>query len=67
MPQWVANKQRRLEKIPAAKAALEAEARAKAQAERDAEEQSGQDGGEQPPAAPADEAQRNFTDPDSRS
>lgn len=66
LPQWVANKQRRLEKIREAKAALEAEARAKAQAERDPDQHSGHDGGGPPPAAPADEAQRNFSDPDSR-
>jgi transposase len=63
LPAWVANKQRRLEKIRAAKAALEAEA--KAQAQRGEDKQSGQDGGP-PPAAPAADAQRNFTDPDSR-
>ena len=66
MPQWVANKQRRLEKIREAKAALEAEARAKAPAERDQDQHSGHDGGGPPAAVTADGAQRNFTDPDSR-
>jgi transposase len=51
LPAWVANKQERLAKIRAAKAALETEARAGA-----------------PPDAPPPppNAQRNFTDPDSR-
>jgi len=47
-PDWMASQQSRLEKIRAAKAALEAEAEA-----------AGND-------APADKAQRNFTDPESR-
>lgn len=59
LPDWVANKQRRLEKIREAKAALEAEAR------EQAAEQT-QPGGGRPPKPPADNAQRNFTDPDSR-
>lgn len=53
LPAWVANKQERLAKIRAAKAALEAEARAAAPPEAPA-----------PPPAPT--SQRNFTDPDSR-
>jgi transposase len=66
MPEWVANKEQRLAKIRAAKAALEAEARAAA-----AKSDSGHDGGTGDPgtpaaAAPADKAQRNFTDPESR-
>ena len=65
MPEWVANKEKRLAKIREAKAALEAEARAKAEAQK-------KDDGGGPPkpghndAKPADKAQRNFTDPDSR-
>jgi transposase len=55
MPDWVASKERRLEKIREAKAALEAEARSAA-AER---------GGKDPPGPP-NKAQRNFTDPQSR-
>lgn len=53
LPAWVANKQERLAKIRAAKAALEAEARAAAPPEA-------------PPSPPAPTAQRNFTDPESR-
>lgn len=77
MPDWVADKQKRLEKIRQAKAALEAEARAaaeaKARAQAEAEEKREGEGRKRPgrkPAPPSDEpaakAQRNFTDPDSR-
>src|SRR5437867_9980882 len=62
LPEWVANKQARLAKIQAAKAALEAEAAA-------ADRRDDHDGAAPPPpaaAAPPDKAQRNFTDPDSR-
>ncbi len=52
-PDWVASKERRLEKIREAKAALEAEAQAAAK---------DKPGGGKPP----DKAQRNFTDPESR-
>jgi hypothetical protein len=58
MPDWVANKQRRLEKIREAKAALEAEAQAAA-ADKPT-------GGKDPPRTPPGKAQRNFTDPQSR-
>ena len=65
MPEWVANKEKRLAKIREAKAALEAEARTKAEAQKN------DDGGGPPKPGhndvkPADKAQRNFTDPDSR-
>jgi transposase len=63
MPAWVADKQARLEKIRAAKAALEAEARAAARAD-DRSDDGG--GTTPPPAKPADKMQRNFTDPESR-
>lgn len=53
LPEWVQNKQERLERIRAAKQALEEEAR-----ERD---QDGRGDG-----TPAPKAQRNFTDPESR-
>jgi transposase len=80
LPAWVANKQRRLEHLRAAKAALEAEAQAAAAAKRgsDGDDASGEAGSGEagsatpegkptPPAAvPAAKAQRNFTDPDSR-
>jgi transposase len=71
LPEWIADKQARLERIRAAKAALEAEAAAEPPAP-DAEPgpssgmsdrgrpRRAQDGG------PPDRAQRNFTDPDSR-
>ena len=70
MPDWVADKVARLAKIRAAKAALEAEARAAAAARRD----DGDDGAPAKPGRkpappsglPADKAQRNFTDPESR-
>jgi transposase len=72
MPDWMADKQRRLEAIRAAKAALEAEAAAPPDPDdesgpgassgmrRQGRALRGEDGG------PPDRAQRNFTDPDSR-
>ena len=77
MPDWIANKQKRLAKIKEAKQALEAEAAAaaaaKAEAERAAEEKRKAENRKRPgrcPPAPSDhpdpKAQRNFTDPDSR-
>jgi transposase len=77
MPEWIADKQRRLAKIRAAKAALEAEAKAAAEEEArrraEAEEQRQAEGRKRngpPPAPPSAEpdgkAQRNFTDPESR-
>src|ERR1700738_1430894 len=77
MPEWMANKEKRLEKIRTAKAALEkaaleAEAKAKAASKPD-DDGSGDGGKGRPgrkskpvPAEPSDKAQRNFTDPDSR-
>lgn len=72
-------RQSRLDKIRQAKAALEAQAQAEAKAKTQASKQpesqktnpgsGGPDEGGSPPAAtvrPADKAQRNFTDPDSR-
>jgi len=56
-PDWVANKERRLARIREAKAALEAEAQAAA---------ADKPGGRGRPGTPADKAQRNFTDPQSR-
>ncbi len=71
MPDWVADKKRRAEKIRAAKAELEAEAERKARAE--AEKKREAEGRKKPgrPAAPPSEdpdpkAQKNFTDPESR-
>ena len=77
MPDWVADKHKRLEKIRQAKAELEAEARAAAEAEgkaRAAAEEKRQAEGRKrsgkPPAPPKAEpdgkAQRNFTDAESR-
>lgn len=76
MPEWVANKEKRLEKIRAAKAALEAEAKvaAEAKAASKPDDDGSGDGGRGRPghkskpvtAEPSDKAQRNFTDPDSR-
>lgn len=61
MPDWVANKQKRLETIRRAKAELEAEATAGQEAKR-------QEPASEPSekAVPKDSAQRNFTDSESR-
>ncbi|MFO1080639.1 MAG: IS1182 family transposase [Reyranellaceae bacterium] len=63
LPAWLADKQKRLEKIRQAKAELEAEAQAAAEEEgrhgQRAEEPA-------PKAEPSPKAQRNFTDPESR-
>lgn len=67
MPDWVANKAARLERLRAAKAALEAEA--KAAAEEKAKRPKKHRGGRKPktpPGEPKAGAQRNFTDPESR-
>jgi transposase len=70
LPDWVANRTRRLARIAEAKAAIEAEARAEAEARRKE-----RDDDDAPPPAhpkhrvdgtPNDDAQRNFTDPESR-
>jgi transposase len=77
LPDWVADKQKRLEKIRQAKAELEAEAKAAAAAESQAraaaDERRQAEGRKKPgkmPAAPKTEpdgkAQRNFSDPESR-
>src|SRR5258706_11754520 len=70
MPEWMANKEKRLEKIRTAKAPLEAEAKAKAKAasKPDDDGGKGRPGRKSKPvtAEPSDKAQRNFTDPDSR-
>ena len=76
MPDWVADKQKRLEKIREAKAALEAEAKAAAEEERKARAEAEESAS--PKVArraarrrrhqtePDGKAQRNFTDPESR-
>jgi len=76
LPEWVADKQKRLAKIRAAKAALEAEAKAAAAEEarrRHEAEQKRVAGGKKsgrtpapPKSEPDGKAQRNFTDPESR-
>ena len=77
LPDWVADKQKRIERIAEAKAELEAEAKAAATEERriEAEKQQkreaeGRKKAGKPAAPPSDEpapkAQRNFTDPESR-
>lgn len=77
MPKWAADKQKRLAKIRAAKAELEAEAKAFAEEEArrraEAEEKRVAEGRKKngkTPKAPSEEpdgkAQRNFTDPQSR-
>jgi transposase len=77
MPDWVADKEKRLQKIREAKAELEAEAKAAAEAEQrrrqEAEEQRQAQGRKKTgktPAPPKEEpegkTQRNFTDPQSR-
>jgi len=71
LPTWVANKHERLQRIRAAKAALEAEARAAAEAKRAAAgpPPPGAKRGpkfKRPPGMPSDKAQYNFTDPESR-
>ena len=79
LPDWVANKQKRLEKIRQAKAELEAEARAKAKASKDkdkdkdhhprngaARSQPASRRPWKPDGTPRDHVQRNFTDPESR-
>ena len=63
MPDWVADRRKRLARIRQAKAALEAEAQAKA---KDGQGPPGGGVAEGEAAKPADKAQRNFTDPESR-
>jgi transposase len=77
MPKWVADKEKRLAKLRAAKAELEAEAKAAAEEEMrrraEAEEKRIAEGRKKngktpkpPSAEPEAKAQRNFTDPQSR-
>ena len=69
LPEWVENKQKCLETIREAKAALEREAKERADVEKD-EDDASRDASAEPPAkaevVPPDKAQRNFTDPESR-
>jgi transposase len=77
MPDWVADKQKRLQKIREARSALEAEAKAAAEEEmrrrEKAEEERKAEGRKKngktpapPKAEPEGKTQRNFTDPESR-
>lgn len=67
LPDWVVNKQQRLEKIRAAKAALEADAQAKKRTDDHPSDRPRRGRpATHPPGTPKDTAQRNFTDPDSR-
>lgn len=63
LPEWVTDKQKRLEKIQEAKAALEAEAKQKAEAEPDPKRTRHE---AKPTGVPSERAQRNFTDPESQ-
>jgi transposase len=66
-PEWMHDKEQRLAKIRAAKAELEAEAKAAAAAKAATPQRyRGGRRPEHPPGRPRPEAQRNFTDPDSR-
>ena len=72
MPDWVADKRKRLDKIRQAKAALEAQAKAQVESKAKAEDDDPRDKPQSgrrpkhPPGTPKPKAQRNFTDPDSR-
>jgi transposase len=63
LPDWVADKQKRLEKIRQAKAELEAEARAEAAQAPDPHKTGHK---AKPKGIPEEKAQKNFTDPESR-
>ena len=68
LPDWVWDKQKRLERIRRAKAELEAEAKAAAEEKAKAEEAAKHRGGRKPkvpPGEPHPKAQKNFTDPES--
>jgi transposase len=67
LPEWIMNKQHRLEKIRAAKAALEADVAAAARTKETSSDRPRRGRpAKNPPGTPPDRAQRNFTDPDSR-
>jgi transposase len=68
LPEWVKSKKKRLAKIREARQALESEAEAKAEAESKKRKGGTKRGRprQHPPGLPKPEAQRNFTDPESR-
>jgi hypothetical protein len=75
MPKWVADKQRRVEKIRQAKAELETEAKAAAEAKRQEHDEAAKEGhgttqrrtdAAPPSDRPDAKPQKNFTDPESR-
>jgi transposase len=72
LPQWVKNKKARLDKIRAAKAELEAEAKEQARRKEEDKAATAKKTGrkprrpKRPPDIPIDKAQKNFTDPESR-
>jgi hypothetical protein len=66
LPEELRFRQQRLERIRQAKAALEAEAQRGQGEEGDKAEDGPPQATDQPPPRPAESAQRNFTDPDSR-
>ena len=65
LPDWVANKQKRLEKIRQAKAELEAEAKAEQERKPPPKYRGGRKP-KTPSGTPPDKSQKNFTDPESR-
>ncbi len=64
LPDWVADKKKRLEKIRQAKAELEAEAKAEEEQKPPPKYRGGRKP-KTPPGMPKEKAQKNFTDPDS--
>jgi len=66
LPDWVQNRQRRLEKMKEAKAALEKEQQEKDGPEDDPPPSGGSKKPKRRHGVPDDKVQRNFTDPDSR-
>ena len=65
LPDWVADKQKRIEKIRQAKAELEAEAKAEQEKKPPPKYRGGRKP-KNPPGTPPDKSQKNFTDPESR-
>jgi transposase len=66
LPDWVANKEKRLKKIQEAKAALEAQAREEAEKAKQQSKRIRSNYPPTPDGKPHPKAQRNFTDPESR-